>query len=261
MDFYEQSRLLSEIFLRWEDPQIVLFNRDEEIVPGREGAHCHESYEFRMLLTADRMPVGPLELFQPGVMHYSWPIKAIDASFSISFEPLLLRYRNEQPVFFTSPYEDKITEFLAGLKAGGPLPGNIREECRLLCSLLFLRAKPAAEPTHSNSVELMGHYMSRHYYRSDFSIRDLAIQFGYSPNYIQRCFRKMFGMSPREYLLEIRMRAAIRLMQMKSCRIKELASLCGFQDVHHFSKTFRRYYGVSPSDYLAKIRKDKLNQK
>ena len=103
--------------------------------------------------------------------------------------------------------------------------------------------------------------MSRHYYRSDFSIRDLAIQFGYSPNYIQRCFRKMFGMSPREYLLEIRMRAAIRLMQMKSCRIKELASLCGFQDVHHFSKTFRRYYGVSPSDYLAKIRKDKLNQK
>lgn len=261
MDFYEQSRLLSEFFLRWEDPQIVLFNRDEEIMPGREGGHCHESYEFRMRLMPDGMPGGPLELFQPGVMHYSWPAKAIDESFSISFEPLLLRYRDELPVFFTSSYEDKVIDFLSGLKAGGSLSPNVREEGRLLCCLLFLRAKPAAEPTHSNSVELMGHYMARHYYRSDFSIRDLAIQFGYSPNYIQRCFRKMFGMSPRECLLETRMRAAIRLMQTKSYRIKELASLCGFQDVHHFSKTFRRYYGVSPSEYLAKIRKNKLNQK
>ena len=105
----------------------------------------------------------------------------------------------------------------------------------------------------------MGHYISRHYYRSDFSIRELARQFGYSPNYVQRCFRKMFGNTPREHLLETRMRAAVRFMQNKPYRIKELAAMCGFQDVHHFSKTFRRYYGISPSGYLNQRKQDRQN--
>ena len=70
---------------------------------------------------------------------------------------------------------------------------------------------------------------------------------------------RVFNVTPREMLLECRMRAAVRFMQKKQSRIKELAAMCGFQDVHHFSKTFRRYYGVSPSGYAARLKKEKQN--
>ena len=248
---------MSSLFSRWPDFQICLYNRDAELTPDSIDIHCHESYELRGRLTPEGAPVGPLELFLPDVMHSAYDKNRLDGSFSISFEPLFLRYQSEQSYFFVSPYEERLKEVFGSLKTGGLQNAILREECRLLLALLFLRAAPVQEPMHSNSVELMGHYISRHYYRSDFSIRDLARQFGYSPNYVQRCFRKLFGVTPREYLQTARMTAAVRLMQNKQYRIKELAALCGFQDVHHFSKTFRRYYGVSPSGYFTRKKKEK----
>ena len=259
MDFYAQARLLTGMFSRWPDFQMNLYDHDAKLQPELDGIHCHESYEIRVPLNPEGDPSGPLELYLPGVMHYGYPENDLDGSFSISFEPLILRYRGEQSCFFTSPYEERLTEVFAGLKKGGAIPAAQREECRLLFNLLFLQAQPAAAPAHSNSVELMGYYINHHYYRSDFSIRELARQFGYSPNYVQRCFRKMFDHTPREHLLETRMKAAVRFMQSKPYRIKELAAMCGFQDVHHFSKTFRRYYGVSPSGYLNQRKQDRQN--
>ncbi|MBQ4335896.1 MAG: helix-turn-helix transcriptional regulator [Lentisphaeria bacterium] len=261
MDFYGQARLLADFFSRWTDCRMVLFDRDAGIGSKAEGLdlHCHECYEIRVPLDAAGNPAGAMELVLPGVMHHAIPLEEIRDTFSISFDPLILRYRQETSCFFTSPYEESLTAIFSGLKNGAALQPAFGEECRLLLALPFLRAQAAAEPAHGNSVELMGHYIDHYYYRSNFSIRELAQQFGYSPNYVQRCFRKVFNVTPREMLLECRMRAAVRFMQKKQYRIKELAAMCGFQDVHHFSKTFRRYYGVSPSGYAARLKKEKQN--
>ena len=148
MDFYAQARLLTGLFSRWPDFQMNLYDHDAKLQPELDGVHCHESYEIRVPLDPSGVPAGPLELYLPGVMHYGYPEESLEENFSISFEPLILRYRGEQACFFTSPYEERLTEVFAGLKKGGAIPAVLREECRLLLILLFLQARPAAAPAH-----------------------------------------------------------------------------------------------------------------
>ena len=63
-----------------------------------------------------------------------------------------------------------------------------------------------------------------------------------------RLFKKTFGTSPHQYLLNKRLQAAAALLTT-DLSISDIAIECGFTDVFAFSKTFKKRYGVSPSSF------------
>ena len=68
-----------------------------------------------------------------------------------------------------------------------------------------------------------------------------------SASSLQRAFNAHFGMSPKQYLLKLRMKHALELLAENELSIKEIAFSCGFQDEKYFSRAFRRKYGYPPS--------------
>jgi len=60
-------------------------------------------------------------------------------------------------------------------------------------------------------------------------------------------FKAETTLSPKQYMLRIRMRRAERLLQESFLSIKEIAANMGFADPSHFSRECKRYWGVSPS--------------
>ena len=56
-------------------------------------------------------------------------------------------------------------------------------------------------------------------------------------------------MPPSKFLAELRLKSAVRILQMECCTIKETAARCGFKDESYFCKVFRKVHGVSPDAF------------
>ena len=64
---------------------------------------------------------------------------------------------------------------------------------------------------------------------------------------LQRAFVKYFGMTPKQYLIQLRMNQALELLTERKLSVKEISSACGFTDEKYFSRAFKKKYGYPPS--------------
>jgi len=71
-----------------------------------------------------------------------------------------------------------------------------------------------------------------------------------------RCFKKQTGISPMEYLIEIRLNKAKKLLVSDTKSITEISLMCGFNSISHFSASFTKHYKISPSDYKRSYSRD-----
>ena len=74
------------------------------------------------------------------------------------------------------------------------------------------------------------------------------------PSSLGRYFRQTAGMRVTEYLNQVRIGHACRLLSFEEKPIVEICYDCGFQNLSHFNRVFRRFKGTTPSDYRAKLR-------
>ncbi len=81
------------------------------------------------------------------------------------------------------------------------------------------------------------------------STPDLAEMAGLSTSHFERRFRLAFGVSPRQYLIRVRVENASRLLRETDRTITDVAHACGFYDHAHFSRSFQRIMNMSPTSY------------
>lgn len=86
-------------------------------------------------------------------------------------------------------------------------------------------------------------------YSRQYSLDEVARLANFSPYYFIRIFKEYTGKSPYEFLLDIKLNEACRLLKEKNKSITEITHLCGFGNSSHFSTLFKRKVGVSPSEY------------
>jgi transcriptional regulator GlxA family with amidase domain len=63
------------------------------------------------------------------------------------------------------------------------------------------------------------------------------------------------GVSPKEYLINIRVKHAIALLESGYYSVERVSELCGFTGSNYFSTSFKQVVGKSPSSYLSCLRK------
>lgn len=98
------------------------------------------------------------------------------------------------------------------------------------------------------SVARAQHYMERHYMEK-ITVSDLAALGYVSSSSFNRRFKKEVGVTPIEYLIEIRIKRAKTLLRRKDIPITEIAMRCGFGSSTHFSSCFQSRVGAAPSEY------------
>lgn len=77
----------------------------------------------------------------------------------------------------------------------------------------------------------------------------LARSIGATPRHLQRYLLRRFGVSPRDWLRQLQMADARRLLDNDQL-VKEAAHQVGFQNSTHFSRAFRRQFGMNPASYV-----------
>ena len=91
-------------------------------------------------------------------------------------------------------------------------------------------------------------YASEHYAESITNM-ELARACGLSVRALERHFRSAYGVSPHDYLRELRIRMSCSALVFSWKSITEIASEFGFSDQSHFTKEFRRILGETPRAY------------
>jgi len=116
--------------------------------------------------------------------------------------------------------------------------------------LLLLRADPATHPDRPADPAAGQIYRStvyvREHYGEDFSEKELSAQLGMSYSYFSRSFRRVTGMSFRQYLNAVRVGQAEQLLLTTDKSVTEVASLCGYNQVSYFISVFRKLRGRTP---------------
>ena len=79
------------------------------------------------------------------------------------------------------------------------------------------------------------------------TVSELASLCGMSEVYFRKLFEARFNLSPKNYLIRMRMHYAKSLLISEQLTVTKIAELCGYVDLSHFSREFSKFYGVAPS--------------
>jgi len=85
------------------------------------------------------------------------------------------------------------------------------------------------------------------------NLKGLSLQAGLSPFQLQRDFKRLFDLSPKQYQEQLRMEHAVKWMATNTSNFEELAFQLGYYDASNFSKAFKGHYGLSPTAYRKQL--------
>jgi AraC family transcriptional regulator len=104
------------------------------------------------------------------------------------------------------------------------------------------------------TVEAAESYMRTHLADAPMSVGDIAQAAHASVRHLDRLFRQWRGMTPMQYLRDMRVRRARALLESSNLRVSEIAHEVGFADPLHFSRVFRVATGRSPLAHRQLVR-------
>lgn len=91
-------------------------------------------------------------------------------------------------------------------------------------------------------------YINTHY-SENLSLESVAQEFFISKFYLSHAFKEVTGFTFVEYLSNIRVKEAQRLLHKTSYPVAQIAQMVGFGTVTHFGRVFRKISGESPLNY------------
>lgn len=147
--------------------------------------------------------------------------------------------------------QEKFVQFLKVLYILYEL--SISDDARVLASTSFAHARQRQE---SDRVQKVKQYIYDHY-AEQLRLEHLAELVGMSPVAFSRFFRQRTGRTLSEYIVEIRLGFAARMLVDTSKNISEICYECGFNNLSNFNRTFKAKRNYTPRDFRAMFKKTK----
>jgi two-component system response regulator YesN len=114
----------------------------------------------------------------------------------------------------------------------------------LLCSI---SDNVFGDTTQSN-IEKIVRYVAANF-RTEIRLEGLAQLFGYNSAYLGKVFHKYTGENFNNYLDNIRITEAKRLLESGKYKVYEVAEMVGFSNINYFHNKFKKIVGISPMSY------------
>jgi len=117
-----------------------------------------------------------------------------------------------------------------------------------LCQMLELAYRKREATGEKSLCDAVAQYLMRHH-TSPITLDDVSRAFYCSRSHISHHFKRQMGKSVREYLTELRVEDAKRLLCHSELSVTEIAYSVGFGDSNYFSTVFKSQVGCSPTAY------------
>lgn len=112
----------------------------------------------------------------------------------------------------------------------------------------FLHFKKSTTFLENDMTSKVIHYVCNHFTRQ-LSLDLLSSELGMNKYYISRIFTKKIGLSFNDYVNNLRIDYAKKLLTTTTLSILDIAFECGFETQRTFNRTFKQFCTVSPLKY------------
>lgn len=151
-----------------------------------------------------------------------------------------------------SSQEARFEQFLCMLKILYDLSQD--QESRTLASSSFAQKETGRE---SRRVAKVKEYVSAHY-AEELRLEDLAGLVGMAPSAFSRFFKQHTTITLSDYIIDIRLGAAARMLVDTTTGISEICYACGFNNLSNFNRIFKARKGYTPRDFRALFTKNRV---
>ena len=96
-------------------------------------------------------------------------------------------------------------------------------------------------------------------YDKELTLTDVAKYIYLSDSYFAHSFKDKFGISPKSYILKVRIESAKEYLKNTDMKVSEVAKMVGFSSQQRFNDIFRKHEDITPLAYRQKCKLEKLN--
>ena len=195
---------------------------------------------------------GSFYILPPHCNRLTW-CSGVPFQLYIHFE-LSMSMGNPRFPYHVIPLTDEmrpvLTELRQSLNGGRPDCLHNSLLAIALCSRVLSRLPPEVllESEKDRRMEMTCDFLRANLDRA-VDLEMLASRVRMTPNAFSRLFRENTGVTPYQYLLQLRYNQASKLLHSDQYSIDEICEMVGIKDRFHFSRTFKKIYGVPPAQY------------
>ena len=237
-----------------EDEWVIMcFNTDFVYYANGE---MHHGQKYQCLINSPNDPVihGPAENSEDGFEN-DWIIL-----YGNEVTDLIERLELPVNVCFTVTNFNCLTDFLVKIREEEKNPMFYSDEyVSSVITDMFIyvaRHRRIAEYYDTNAYRALKQVrleMLENYNRK-VTISQLSENSGYSPSRFCELYKKFYGSSPIDDLINMRISKAKQLLVFSTMSVGEIAEKCGFESIHYFSNAFKKVVRCSPAQYRKRER-------
>ncbi|MGI6585437.1 MAG: helix-turn-helix transcriptional regulator [Lutisporaceae bacterium] len=242
------------------------------------GTHCHDSYEFIMAYadipsalldnkihhrsTNSLFAINPMQEHGMAEDQDGFPLCGIHVSKSFMQNVSVNMFNSPDIIFSNDSFNINhdlsmlIRLFLEELKYKQLGHDFIIEHLSLLIAGKLtshidnnLRSKPQNTLKYKKeNIKKVIDYMNENYY-SNISCDEMSELIQTNKFIFIRSFKAETGRTPYEYLLNLKIEKAKKMLKSNEYTVTEISMMCGFSSHSHFTSTFKKKVGISPTEY------------
>lgn len=103
--------------------------------------------------------------------------------------------------------------------------------------------------THDSKMNSVIDYIHSNFRYGTIDISELADMCSVSSTYFRKMFKKIHGVSPSQYIINLKLEFASHLLSSNLYTVAEVSHKSGFNDTKYFSKLFKQSFGITPKKY------------
>ncbi len=131
----------------------------------------------------------------------------------------------------------------------------LRQWCSRLLEQYWTGTAVLGEPQQQSSIIAKIKEYAQQHPQEELGREQLASYVFLNPAYLSRLFRKETGQSLTEYVLEVKIGYARRLLEESNLKVGAVAEAIGYTHFSYFAKLFKKMTGMSPHEYRKKHRR------
>lgn len=149
---------------------------------------------------------------------------------------------DEKRLFGNAPDPVKL---IANSKSAEDMHGKIKDICGAICQSV----REARNDQAGKLGARLKRYIEDHYADNGLSLTSIADHFGMTPQYVSGQFKKQNGVNLTDYMVEVRIREAKRLLADPGQTVLQVAQHVGYATDIGFIRVFKKVEGITPGKY------------
>lgn len=219
----------------------VIYYIDNKRLELGKGEVCYIPYHLDRFWTSH-----PHETHKKYTVLFSWETRSSEMEIPLFFaeRDAVFRFKPRNGAYFEQRLAFLFMQWLG--------QRSFYEElsCNVLSELLILISQEKTERSASSAKERIVRKVQEHIlynFRRNITIDELTEIAEVTPSYITALFKEVVGVTPIQYLHQIRINTACNLLNNTQMTVREVSEYLGYCDQSYFNRMFKKWMGTAPT--------------